>query len=63
MDSPGRVTVGDSLPEGTEVGIGLKGLVLYRAVMIDDAQSEAPASNTKSKELLVRFFEDPLDEN
>jgi len=59
----GRMTVGDSLPEGTEMGIGLKGLFLYGAVMIDDAQSEDPSSNTKSKDLLVRFFEDPLDEN
>ncbi len=52
--------VEETLEEGDQLGIGMKGTFLYGSVMVGSVGSETPTSSSKEKDLLIGFFPDEV---
>lgn len=56
----GTATANESeLPVGSQLGVGLKGLLFYGAVMVGDKDAESPSVSNDLKFHLQRFFRTP----
>ena len=58
--SVGGVTASETeLPAGSRLGVGLKGLLFYGAVMVGDEDAESPSISNENKFHLEQFFRKP----
>ena len=56
----GTITASEAeLPDGSRLGVGLKGIVFYGAVMVGDMDAESPSISGDAKFHLERFYRKP----